>query len=129
MYTEESMSTLGIGILGTGWVAGEHIKSYRNNPHCHIVALCSLTRGGAGAEVKAGETGATDAKIYDTYAQMLADPEVNIISICTPPNQHSEQTIQAAEAGKHLLIEKAAANDPKSLGAMLRAVEKAGVRT
>jgi predicted dehydrogenase len=121
------MSTLGVGILGTGWVAGEHIKSYGKNPHCRVVALCSRTR--EGAEAKARESGATDAKIYDTYAEMLADPNLQIISLCTPPNQHPEQAIQAAEAGKHLLIEKAVANDPRSLRAMLRAVEKAGVRT
>ena len=60
---------------------------------------------------------------------MLADPEVDAISICTPPNQHPEQVIQAARAGKHLLIEKAVANDPQSLGAMQRAVQEAGVKT
>jgi len=121
------MTTIGVGILGTGWVAGEHIKSYAKHPQARVVALCSRTR--AGAEAKARETGLEDVRIHDSYAQMLADPNVHAISLCTPPHQHPEQTIQAARAGKHILIEKAVANDPQSLGAMLRAVQEAGVRT
>jgi predicted dehydrogenase len=121
------MSTIGIGIHGMGWVAGEHIKSYGKNPHCKVVALCGRTR--AGAEAKAREIGLEGARVHDTYEQLLADPEVQAISLCTPPNRHPQETILAAQAGKHILIEKAVANDPVSLGRMLRAVEEAGVRT
>ncbi len=119
--------TIGVAVHGTGWVAGEHIKSYGKRSDCRVVALCSRTR--AGAEAKARETGLTDVRIYDTYEAMLADPEVQAVSICTPPNCHPQETILAAQAGKHLLIEKAVANDPASLGAMCRAVETAGVKT
>jgi predicted dehydrogenase len=121
------MAELGIGILGAGWVAGEHIKSYMKSPHARVVALCGRTR--EGAEAKAFEVGATDVRICDSFEQMLADPEIDAISICTPPNQHPEQVIQAARAGKHLLIEKAVANDPQSLGEMKRAVQEAGIKT
>ncbi len=121
------MSQIGIGIVGTGWVSGEHIKSYQKHPDTHVVALCNRTR--ANAERKAIEAGVPDAKIYDDYEAMLADPNIHAVSICTPPNQHSHEAILAAEAGKHILIEKSVANDPKSLGAMLRAVEKANVKT
>ncbi len=121
------MKTIGVAIHGTGWVAGEHIKSYGKRADCRVVALCSRTR--EGAEAKARETGLTDARIYDSYEAMLADPEVDAVSICTPPNCHPQETILAAQAGKHLLIEKAVANDPASLSAMLKAVESAGVRT
>src|SRR5205807_3715063 len=56
-------------------------------------------------------------------------PEVQAISICTPPNLHAAEAIAGAEAGKHLLIEKAVANDVQSLRAMDAAVKKAGVKT
>jgi predicted dehydrogenase len=118
---------IGVGILGTGWVAGEHFKSYRKIPNCRIVGLCSRTT--ESAKQKAQEIGGEEARIYQSYEELLADPEVHAVSICTPPNQHPQQVVQAAQAGKHLLIEKAVANDPASLGAMLRAVEQAGVRT
>jgi predicted dehydrogenase len=121
------MKTIGVAIHGTGWVAGEHIKSYGKRADCKVVALCSRTR--AGAEAKALEMGLTDVRIYDHYEAMLADPNVDAVSLCTPPNLHPHETILAAQAGKHLLIEKAVANDPALLGAMLKAVEASGVKT
>ena len=121
------MTDIGVAVLGTGWVAGEHIKSLAKIPGCKVVGLCSRTV--EGAEAKARETGATDARIYSTYEELLADENVNAVSICTPPNQHPDQVIQGARAGKHMLIEKAVANDPQSLGAMLREVRSAGVKT
>ena len=121
------MSTIGVGILGTGWVAGEHVKSYLKHPDVHIVSLCSRTR--ESAESMAREFGLEDTRICNTFEEMLNDPNVQAISICTPPNLHPQETIDAARAGKHILIEKSAANDPAALGAMLRAVETAGVIT
>lgn len=121
------MAQIGIGIIGTGWVAGEHIKSYSINPHTRVVALCSRTREGAAA--KARDAGLQDVQIFEDYSQMLASPDIHAVSICSPPNLHPEHVIQAARAGKHLLIEKAVANDPVSLGQMLQAVDQAGVKT
>ncbi len=121
------MSDIGIGILGTGWVAGEHIKSFQKVPGCNVVALCSRTTEGASA--KASQLGLTNASIYASYTDMLADPNVHAVSICSPPHLHPEQTIQAAQAGKHILIEKSVANDAESLNKMVEAVRQAGVKT
>ncbi len=121
------MSEIGVAVLGTGWVAGEHVKSLRKIDGCRVVGLCSRTMEGARA--KAAETGATDARIYESYEELLNDPSVDAVSICTPPNQHPDQVIQGARAGKHMLIEKAVANDARSLGAMLSAVRESGVKT
>ena len=114
--------------MGTGWVAGEHIKSFRKVADCRVVGAVQPNAGGR-RERKRVRPDWRDARIYATYEEMLADPEVQAVSICTPPNLHPQQTILAAQAGKHMLIEKAVANDPASLGAMLRAVEAAGVKT
>lgn len=121
------MSQIGVGIVGTGWVSGEHIKSYQKHASTQVVALCNPNR--ASAERRAEAAGLKDVKIYTNYAEMVADPDIQAISICSPPNNHPQETILAAEAGKHLLIEKAVANDPVSLGKMARAVDTAGVRT
>lgn len=121
------MSTLGVAIHGLGWVAGEHIKSYQKNPHCRIVALSGRTTERAAA--RAHEAGLVDIALYDSLEAMLEDPNVDVVSLCTPPHCHAQETILAAQAGKHLLIEKAVANDPASLGAMRSAVRQAGVRT
>ena len=121
------MQTLGVAIHGAGWVAGEHIRSYQKNPHTQIVAICSRTR--EAAQARADEAGLSDVAIYTDYEALLADTKVDAISLCTPPNRHPEETIQAANAGKHLLIEKAVANDPASLRAMTEAVNRAGIKT
>ena len=121
------MSAIGVAIHGAGWVSGEHIKSYNKNPDARVVAICSRKR--ESAETRATEAGLEDVKIYTDYQEMLRDPDVHALSICTPPNLHPEETIAAAEAGKHILIEKAVANDIGGLRAMDAAVSKAGVKT
>ena len=63
------MSNIGVAVLGTGWVAGEHVKSFRKIPDCRVVGLCSRTT--EGAQAKARELGADDVRIYPTYEEML----------------------------------------------------------
>jgi predicted dehydrogenase len=63
------------------------------------------------------------------YEAMLAMPEVDIVSICTPPHLHAEEVVLAAKAGKHMAIEKAVAMNVDDLRRMTAAVEEAGVKT
>lgn len=121
------MAELGVGIQGAGWVSGEHIRAYHQNPHTEVVAICS--RRAEAAEARALQAGLTDVAIYTSYEEMLRDPRVNVISLCTPPHLHPPETVLAARAGKHVLIEKAVANDIESLRMMLQAVRETGVRT
>ena len=121
------METVGIGVFGAGWVSGEHVRAYQNNPRSQVVAIGSRTR--SSAETRAAEAGLADIHICDTLEEMLADPAVSAVSLCTPPHQHPEQAVAIARAGKHILIEKAAANTLAGLRAMQAAVSEAGVRT
>lgn len=121
------MGEIGVGIVGSGWVSGEHIKAYQANPATRIVGICSRTREGAVA--KLSETGVQDARIYASLDEMLSDPAIQAVSICSPPNQHPDNVVACAQAGKHILIEKAVANDRQALDRMLAAVRAAGVRT
>ncbi|MBM3494235.1 MAG: Gfo/Idh/MocA family oxidoreductase, partial [Armatimonadetes bacterium] len=121
------MAEIGVGILGAGWVSGEHIKAYLANPNARVIGIHSRTPEHAAARLQ--ETGVDDAKVYGSYEEMLADPRLDAVSICTPPNMHPDNVIAGARAGKHMLIEKAVANDAESLRRMLSAVRAAGVRT
>lgn len=96
-------ATLGVGIYGAGHVSREHIRAYLKNPATEVVAICSRTREGAAA--RASDFGLS-ATIYDDYDRMLADPAVQIVSICTPHALHAQGAIKAAQAGKHILVEK-----------------------
>src|SRR5688572_24293756 len=67
------------------------------------------------------------ARVYTDYAQLLADPAVTAVSLCTPNGQHAAEAILAAQAGKHLLIEKPVATTPDDFNAVLAAVARAGM--
>ena len=118
--------TLGVGILGAGYVAGEHIRAYGNNPHSYVAAIASRTLDKARA--RAGEFG-LDVPVYAERDALLANPEVRIVSVCTPNNCHAEDVAAAAAAGKHILIEKPPAIEVDGLRKMRDAVRRAGVKT
>jgi predicted dehydrogenase len=118
---------LGVLVHGAGWVAGEHIKAFQKNPHTRVVAVSS--RRLESARRKAAEMGLEDVGLYDDLGRALQHPGVDIVSICTPQHLHAENTIAAARAGKHLVIEKPAANTLAELRAMRDAVRKSGVKT
>ena len=121
------MDKLGVGIVGTGWVTDGHITAYQNNPITEVVALCGRTE--EGARRKADQHGLSDVQLLTDYRALLALPEVDIVSVCTPPNLHAEEVILAAQAGKHMVIEKAVCMNVRDLRRMTAAVEKAGVKT
>lgn len=126
------MSTvLGVGIVGMGWAAGEHFKVYQNNPCARVVGVCSRTREGAQAKlvVLSKEVDVEGVKTYTSYDEMVADPAIDIIDICSPPSFHVSQAIAAAEAGKHLVIEKPIALNLPDLRKLQQAVKAAKVKS
>jgi len=117
---------LGVLIHGTGWVSTQHMDAFRKNPRARIVALSSRTL--EGARRRAAESN-LDVPCYDDYAKALSQPGVDIVAVCTPQHLHAANTIAAARAGKHLVIEKPVAMNRAELRAMQEAVRSAGVKT
>lgn len=117
---------LGVLIHGAGWVSTQHIQAFAKNPRTRVVAICSRTL--EGARQRAAEAG-LDAACYGDFQKALAHPDVNIVSICTPQHLHAEHTIEAARAGKHLVIEKPVCMTLEDARAMRNAIHAAGVRT
>jgi len=120
------MKKLGAAIHGAGWVSGEHVRSYLRNPHVEMVAISSRKR--KSAQALADRFG-LDCAIYTNYDDLVADPRVDVISICTPNYLHPQETIKAAQAGKHLLIEKPVALNLADMRAMQAAVHQAKIKT
>ncbi|HEX2186420.1 MAG TPA: Gfo/Idh/MocA family oxidoreductase, partial [Chloroflexota bacterium] len=104
MAANDQDRKLGVGIIGISWVAGEHIKAYLSNKHCRIVALASHSR--ENAEAARAAHGLSEASIYTDYEALLKDDRVDLVSICSMNHLHEPQAIAAAQAGKHMLIEK-----------------------
>ena len=67
-------------------------------------------------------------KTYDDFRDLVKDPEVNVVDLCTPPYVHLEESTASFDAGKHVICEKPLARTGKEAKEMLRLAEKAGVK-
>jgi predicted dehydrogenase len=118
---------LGAAIFGAGWVAGEHAKAYANCARTKLVAVGSQKLESAQNCARVG--GADDAFCTSDFDEILAHPEVDLVSITTPPRFHANLVIRAARAGKHLCIEKPLALSWPECLEMQRAVAESRVKT
>jgi len=116
----------GVGIVGTGWVAGEHVRAFETDPRSAVRAICGTSVAKAEA---LGSRCAGPCAAYDDFGRMLSDPNVDIVVIATPSNLHAEQAIAAARAGKHVFLEKAMATTLDDARAVRDAIGEAGVRS
>jgi len=119
------MKSFNVGIVGLGWVAGAHIHTFKQVKGARVTAVCS--RRPLDARELEAQFG-TPLKVYSDYDEMLKDSSLDVIDICTPHPLHAEQTIKAAEAGKHLVIEKPLAIRWEDVVAMRKAIRAAGVQ-
>ncbi len=117
---------LGVAIHGVGNVAYAHAASWLKNPHCEIVSVSSRRRESA---QKLVDKLCPDATVCDNYDEVLRDERVDIVNISGPNQVHAEQGIAAAEAGKHILVEKPTVLSMDDNRALRDAVQKAGVRS
>ena len=120
--TVRSDRKLRIGIIGTGGISGDHIRSYLNQPDVEIVAGCDLIPGKA--EKRFAEFDVKDAKYFTDYKEMIDTMNLDAVSVCTYNRTHAECTIYALEHGINVLLEK-----PMSVtldeGIAIRKAEKA----
>ena len=94
-----------IGIIGCGGIAnGKHMPSLAALDDVEMVAFCDLII--ERAEQAAKEYGAEGSKVYEDYKELLKDPSIDVVHVCTPNRSHSFITIDALEAGKHVMCEK-----------------------
>jgi UDP-N-acetyl-2-amino-2-deoxyglucuronate dehydrogenase len=116
--------TIGFAILGTGMVADYHRKAVEANGDLGV----RLVAVGHYNPDRFAEISARFGVPCVSQEEMLADPAVDVVCICTPSGQHAEQAIAAARAGKHVLVEKPMALSLADADAMIAACEWAGVQ-
>ena len=115
---------LNVAVLGCGKIAQvRHIPEYAANENVHLVGFYNPTA--SRAEDMAQKYG---GKVYLSPEELLADPEVEAVSVCSANYAHASLTIAALEAGKHVLCEKPMATTWEDCEAMLAAAEKSGKR-
>ncbi len=95
------MSQHGIGVIGCGMISNFHAKAIADITGAKLVA-CFDTIGASADRLAA----ATGCRAYHVLGEMLADPAVTIVTIGTPSGAHMEPAVEAARAGKHVVVEK-----------------------
>jgi UDP-N-acetyl-2-amino-2-deoxyglucuronate dehydrogenase len=90
------------GIIGCGKISGSHARAITKSNKTKLVAVCDVI------EEKAKELAKSHGvkKVYTDYKEMLKDPEIDAVCICTPSGMHGEMCIEAAKTGKHIFCEK-----------------------
>lgn len=105
-----------------GGIAGAHFPGWKESPDAELDAFAdiapdTLARVGAAHGIK---------KLYPTAFDLIADPEIDIVDVCVPNGFHTEFTVAALNAGKHVLCEKPLAPTPAEIRQMIAARDASG---
>lgn len=128
-----STQRIGVGLISVGWMGQLHTRAYRNVPIVYpdlgvtpalVVAADSAQQRAEFARDVLGYARATT-----DYRDVLADPDVDVVSICAPNFLHAEIGIAAARAGKHFWIEKPVGRSLAETAAIAEAADEASVIT
>jgi UDP-N-acetyl-2-amino-2-deoxyglucuronate dehydrogenase len=117
------LTQVGTALIGCGKVGHTHAQAFATLDESNFVAVCS--RDATKVSAFAVEYG---VKAYTEVETLLKDPNVQMISICTPQHTHPQLAIACAHAGMHVLVEKPMAVDLDSCDRMIESAAKAGVK-
>ncbi|MCG0238371.1 MAG: Gfo/Idh/MocA family oxidoreductase [Firmicutes bacterium] len=117
------MQPVGIGVVGAGGFGAFAMSAFREMPEVRVVAVqdADPARARAAAE-------AYGAKFCETYEDLLAVPEVDVVYLATPPAHHGPAALRALEAGRHVWVEKPFALTPEEAEAVMRLARERGLR-
>jgi predicted dehydrogenase len=123
-----------IGIVGVGFMGMIHYLAARRLQGAQVAAICSRDEKKLAGDWRSiqgnfgprGEMMDLSAlKKYRSLDDLLADPDIDLIDVCNPTHLHPDTALRALRAGKHVLVEKAIALDPKDADAMVAAARQA----
>lgn len=111
-------------LVGCGAIGGRHAAVIDAEPRGRLVAVCDIDPARTALmREKYGD----EIVVYSDYREMLRGTKAKVISICSPHGLHAEMAIQAAEAGKHVLVEKPMALTVADAEKMIAAAKRHGV--
>jgi UDP-N-acetyl-2-amino-2-deoxyglucuronate dehydrogenase len=113
-----------IAVLGTGDSGSHHVWAISESPRAHMHTICSTKRSESTAKALQAKYGAD--RVTTRYEDVLDDPEIDIVIVCTPNSQHPSQAVPSLEAGKHTYIEKPLAVTLPGAQAIVEAARKSG---
>lgn len=115
---------LNIGLIGCGRISKNHFEAIAQQSDARCTACCDIIEDRAREAAKK-----YNIPIWTTnFEELLSDPNIDLISICTPSGLHPVHGIQVAKAGKHVLTEKPMACRLNEADELIKACEEAGVK-
>jgi predicted dehydrogenase len=118
-----SVEPLRIGIAGAGAIAQRNAREAATSGAAKIVGVFDVNQ-----KVARDMAAALKAPFFPTYEDLLASQEVEAVLLSTPHHLHRPQTVQAANAGKHVMVEKPMANNLQEAEEMIRACKENNVK-
>jgi UDP-N-acetylglucosamine 3-dehydrogenase len=113
------MNRIRCGVIGLGWFGEHHVDTLKQLPQAEVTAVC--TRRPDRLREVAGKYGVPGA--YTDYRALLADPDVDLVSVVTHVGEHLEPTLAAIRAGKHVFLEKPMADTVEACDRILAELE------
>lgn len=114
--------TLKVGVIGLGGISNTHMPGWSASPHTEVVAGSDINP----AVFETWRTKYGISRFYENPADLINDPELDIVDICSPNMFHAEQAIAALGAGKHVICEKPLAPTPNEVRKMIAARNQSG---
>ncbi len=125
--------SIGIGLIGVGWMGRVHAAAYRrvqdHFPECPGVARLVVAADDSEERSRSAVAALGFERATTDWREVIADPEVDAVSIAAPNNLHRDVALAAAAAGKHFWGEKPLGRFPHETEEIAAAVADAGVRT
>jgi predicted dehydrogenase len=97
------MAGIRVGLVGCGFVAELHMYAFRRVYGVDVEVAAVAARGDPVVEFASRHN---IARVYRSFADLIADGAIDVVDICTPPNLHAEMIVAAMQAGKHVICEK-----------------------
>jgi predicted dehydrogenase len=116
------MQTIRVAVIGAGVWGATHLRAYSQYPSAELAAVCDID------EQRLADAAETYnvASRYTSVAELLANEELDAVSVVTPDTLHRDIVVACAEAGVHVLCEKPMATSVEDCEAMLAAMDAAG---
>lgn len=125
--------TIGIGVIGMGWMGWVHTRAYRqivdHFPDTGVLPRLVICADDVEHRARDAQQRLGFERFTTDWKEVIADPDVEVVNIATPNFMHLEIVRAAAEAGKHVFCEKPVGRSPEETAAIEQAARRAGVLT
>jgi UDP-N-acetylglucosamine 3-dehydrogenase len=107
-----------VGVIGAGFVGAIHLRAYANMAEVEVVGVADIR-----PETAAAGAAVVGARAYSSYEDLIAAEEVDVVDVCLPTTYRRDLALEAARAGKHLILEKPISRNLEDAGAIIEAFD------